>query len=237
MSNLPPRRDLQGELLHQPLQHEDAALFEELERADFDGPLWGAFKDDLVVYGWDALHGLVYRGAIAEVQTGTPHPTLPPSHLALFRGSRDLRDELIVDGLLWAIPKFREHLREGRWSPTGGASLKSYFIGTAAAGFWVFYKRWVDEEERARKRDQRLLDELLVRPLSVNPSDVADFRALIGEILKACKPRERSVVLGILQGRSYAEIATALNTSTRAVEALMYRLRGRLRPLVKEYRS
>ena len=202
----------------------------ELTAANFEGALMAGFIDDLWLYGWDVLRGLVRKGTVAHVATGLPHPTLSADDRQTLHDSAEQRDVLVVEALTWAVPKFVQLVKEGHWSPEKGASLASYFTGTCATGFWLAYARW---------RRERSLTILVMERLNALPecyaSDAArdvSNRNAIQIIMRTASPEQRAICLGILQDKTHSEIGYELGLSARAVEGRMYQLRTRAWELV-----
>jgi hypothetical protein len=213
------------------LRGSEAELLADLRSADFQGPLMQQFTDDLWLYGWDVLRGLVRKGTISQVRTGMPHRAFTAADRQTLHDSAELRDGLVMEALAWAIPKFVRLLKRGKWSPEKGASLSSYFTGTCASGFWLAYGRWHDD----RVRTLRALEGLTALPEREVPDVTlpSQQRNAIRAILKTASPEQQAICWGVLQDKTQAQIGAELGLSARAVEGRMYQLRTKAWRLVK----
>lgn len=212
----------------------DVQRVAEVAAAGFEGPLWDALIEELTKYAWPRLHGLIYKGTIGQVSTGSPHPALSPELHQLLRQSVDHRDELVVEALLRAPEKFREHLRAGRWDPEKGKSLPSYYLGSVAAAFWARYQSW-ERRLRAERKALAAIAQTLPAETDLAGPDL-DLRmsqqAALLEILTDADPWQRAIAGRILAGHTQVEIAHELGLSVGAVGVRMRGLRKSARRLV-----
>lgn len=214
------------------VRDDEAALVSDLRHAGFEGPLMEGFREDLWLYGWDVLRGLVRKGTIIQVPTGIPHGALTADDRQALHDSAELRDGLVLDALAWAVPKFVKLLQQGRWSPQLGASLATYFTGTCANGFWLAYGRW----HRERMRSLEAIAGLTRSLPDERGSDVmlpVQQREAIDAILETASPEQLAICSGVLQDKTHAEIGDEIGLSARAVEGRMYQLRTKAWRLVK----
>lgn len=112
-----------------------AEFLADLRAANFDGPMMEGFVDDLWLYGWDVLRGLVRTGAVAQVPIGIPHRPLTAGDRQTLHDSAEQREVLVLEALEWAIPKFVRLLKEDRWSPNKGRRSQRTLPGPVQPGF------------------------------------------------------------------------------------------------------
>ncbi len=205
----------------------DRELLARLQQDNFQGPVWEHFAAILVSYGYGAISKRIKSGEIfvecfKRKIKGLPSGDRPPIP------SRDIADltELTVAE---AICAFREVLRRGRWSAEGGASLTTFFLGQCFIRFPGCYRRWLRE---ARPAGWVALgsDDGTAIDLQDPRDGVLDATQLIDldRHLASLDDRTRQVIIRRVQGYSEREIGIELGITTKAVEALLYRYRGRL---------
>jgi hypothetical protein len=218
---------------HEALLNRDGAeLLAELRSANFCGPLMEVVTDELWLHGWDVLRGLVRKGTVVRVPTGVPHQALTPQDRQTLHDSSEQRELLVLDALEWAVPKFVSYLREGRWSPEKGASIKTYFIGTCVSGFWRAYRPWHDERIR-RLRAHTRLESMPLAPEETEFAEVAAQRGALRRIVREASPEQRLICFGILDDKTQSEIGDGLGLTARGVEGRLYQLRSKAWGLVK----
>lgn len=120
----------------------DQQLYEALGRVGFQGPNWDRFADTLARYGFPRVRAWVLTMRIfhESAKKGVKGPT------GAGRGGRpftdDDADQLADDTVTAAIIAFRDKvLVPGRWSPSGGASLQSFFFQQCLFAFLNVYRR------------------------------------------------------------------------------------------------
>jgi DNA-directed RNA polymerase specialized sigma24 family protein len=207
----------------------DGRLVAMLEQDGFQGPLYDRFVEELVRYGISVLRGWMHSGYIFELaaQRGfglNPHE-LDLEDLAT---DSDLREELATMTIARALPRFRQQaLVDKGWTPEGGASITTYFMGACAYDFPNEFRRHRTSEarqHRALRREKELYSPPVSR-ISVAEGVLGNLRVLdeLGEITD---PRLKAVVALTLDGYSQEEIRELVDAATvRAVEGLMYRWR------------
>ncbi len=224
---------------------EDQQLLEALKRDGFQGRLWKRFVDRLARYGFEIIRVWVLNMRIV--------PEAAKKGVKGVRGSgpdgrpftKDAADQLAADTVEAAIRAFRRKvLIPGRWSPTGGASLNSYFLGQCLFEFPNAYRRWrhanrprpeeslyvqVDDDDD----DDDSMTGVLVQPVDLSPtSDSARVVQARDEVLYALKDvvqSDRDQVIVALRAAGYTEreIADMLDMTLKAVEGALYRLHKR----------
>ncbi|SDP96853.1 DNA-directed RNA polymerase specialized sigma subunit, sigma24 family [Actinopolyspora xinjiangensis] len=115
------------------------------------------------------------------------------------------------------------------WSPQGGGSFHTYFLGQCLLRFPNEYRRWLREHRAGSAPATEALDEAVdvpdPRPLH-DPEQVVLSRSDLASALPGTAgARDRRALLLHANGHSHAAIAVELGTSPKAVEMLLYRLR------------
>ena len=59
----------------------DLALIEELRLANFSGPRYDAFINDLYRYAWPVMLAAIRTGSIVSIKTSVPHRSIPADEL------------------------------------------------------------------------------------------------------------------------------------------------------------
>ncbi|MFJ5879168.1 RNA polymerase sigma factor [Streptomyces sp. NPDC093088] len=212
---------------------DDLVLIEHLEQLGFEGPEFDAFADRLIGHGqrvvqaWISNRKIFSECARRGIRLGDP-----PSDW-----SEDERDDIVQDTILRAFNRFkRKALHARNWTPEGGASLKTYFIGTCVYAFADEYRSWLDRRNARRMEIRNLALQLggsAPVPAHHRVGAVAVDRAAARAALKALHdrdPRLAKIIALESEGYSHDEIATLLDdgTSPRAVEGALYRHRCRI---------
>jgi DNA-directed RNA polymerase specialized sigma24 family protein len=134
-----------------------------------------------------------------------------------------------------ALQFFRKHvLLAGVWSPEGGASLRTFYVGACLFAFPNVFQRWAGERRRSsptlpeQRSDEP--EQTTWSPtggnLQLDPAVTVTSALTVANELKAMPSRTRAVAERIvLDGAPYAEIAAELGITERAVEGLLYRYR------------
>ncbi|MEV4283516.1 hypothetical protein [Actinoplanes xinjiangensis] len=202
------------------------------------GPAHRQLLEDLWLYAWPVLKGFLRTTRMNQVvRRYLPYGvSIKPEDMVTLRHSEAERDSLAIDVISRALPAFEKNaIRERKWSPTGGACLRTWFIGTCALNFSRAYLRWsaqrtdrlVQMSLRGRVPDtpQDLDDPISQMP---DPADIALDRATLSALLARTQPETRYILGRITQGATYREIADELRWSVGAVTQRVYRLRMRV---------
>lgn len=216
----------------------DQDLLRRLRRSGFTGDDYEKLADDLTAYSLPVLRGWMYSGHVFAITAARNYVLKPTEHeLECLKRDPDLRGSLAGMTIARALPYFRTHaLLNGGWSVDGGASLTTYFTGACAAIFPNEFR----QQRRDRTRwsaisttdDDALLDTSVSS--SQDPAVIATGSMWVQEVLNGLKPRHRKVVQLRLYGYTEAEIAEMLDTTERAVEAVMYRFRTAIKKRMGE---
>lgn len=208
----------------------DAAVVRALAAEGFAGKNYARFEMQLAEYGMAVLPGFIKHGKIwAHCARGGVRLTPTEADLrALEADGGQGAHDLAATTVAVTVKKFRKlALVQGRWSPEGGASLTTYFMGLV---------RWVFPNELRRWRRERLSDLITFAPEELpddeydhefaDPAHGVAYRDVMRGCLARFSDKQRDVVglscLDLEQG----EIAAVLGlSSARAVEGRLHRLR------------
>lgn len=122
----------------------DADLVMRLGLTRYKGPDWEAVAERLAAYGMRVMTAWILNGAVRSKchEKGWPGPW--NEECRDFEVASDLAALTVVR----ALTKFREVLISGRWSPTGGASLATYYIGQCLLRWANVFQEWSRDERR-----------------------------------------------------------------------------------------
>jgi len=205
-------------------QAADRQLYDRLAARGFAGPEYAMFAGELAAYGIGICSAWLVTGLMFAHCARRGRPLPPPPG----RWSSEDRSELVLETVAVALKHFREYalVRSG-WTADGGASLKTYFIGSCVLSFPNVYRRWRREDERWSRVE--LDDETVAGlPCTVpDPADVAVANVELRNGLRELDPRTAAALALTAEGYSHEEIAEVLGISIRAVEGLLYRHRWR----------
>lgn len=221
-------RDRAGERLARLEGDRDLAAA--LQEAGFVGRDYGLFAGEIARYGLAVLTAWIYRGEIfAKVKAkgfGALEPE--PYHGALIEDAQSLADETVT----LALRAFRDRvLVPGKWDPSKGASLRTFFIGQCLLQFANVYRRWVREVRRSYTAAMELdAFEDIETPQDREPGHQAalkdELRRVLGRITDI-RARDAFYLQAI--GHSQAEIAARLQMTPKAVGSAMARARRQAR--------
>lgn len=200
----------------------DAELNTQLMLNGYTGPLWDRLADALAGYGIQVI------GA----WTCGRKRTIFQQCRAKGIGSLVLSDytpeegfELALETVAKAIVTFRDNvLKPGRWKPSRGATLKTFFIGQCVYQFPNIYRRWQASEDNERLVTQqvRAMDPEAFRSTS-KVDEVAHARRELAKL--AAKAPDDPAVLRFARrlGYSFEELAEISGATVRALEGRLYR--------------
>ncbi|WP_151775793.1 RNA polymerase sigma factor [Streptomyces abyssomicinicus] len=215
-------------------QHaDDLALVEYLEQSGFQGPEFDFFADQLIDHGLHVLHAWTIS---RKIFTKCAHKGIklgdPPSDW-----TEDDRCDLVQDTIFRAFKRFKEKALQARqWIPDGGASLKTYFIGSCIYAFADEYRAWLDRQNARRLELRNLAQQLgssAPTPTHQRVGAAVLDRTVARKALQALHARDPRLAMIIAletDGYSHKEIAELLadGTTPRAVEGALYRHRCRI---------
>jgi hypothetical protein len=199
----------------------DLKLRNDLALADFRGPVWDSYAWELACYGYAVMMAWLTTGEIFH-QCKAKGCSLgsPPVEWTV-----DDRAELVNETVALAVSTFKQQaLIEGRWTFDGGATLKTYFIGTCVFTFPNLYRKWSTERSAAQHLISIEYDTIDRLSPSQDPSEMAVTRLHIWEGLNNISDEKtKSVIVLQAMGYTYAEIGEILQITSRAVEGLIRR--------------
>ncbi|MGX7826101.1 hypothetical protein ACTG9Q_13520 [Actinokineospora sp. 24-640] len=199
----------------------------------------------LTSYGLPVMNALLRRGQIFQLTAARGRPVNCPDsareHLAGFAG-RDDRHELSLETVAAALKSFHKRtLVPGNWTPEGGASLNTYFVGACVLEFANIFRAWLAKEFMPRRdllgTDTPLTEFLADKPLDItahrDPADIAVDIMQFDEALNAAKdPKLRKALATlVLTGEGYTAIAEQVGMSTDALKMAISRFRKKMRAL------
>lgn len=207
----------------------DVDLLLRLQLSGYANKEWEPIATEFARYGLGVLPAWLASGKIfVEVRRTTKVQLIP--HEGGF--DRETRDDLATDIVVAALPAFLEVLKENRWDPAKGASLKTFFLGKCKWEFLNVYKKW-----------QRLHDHPSLELLADEMAGFVDAADSASPADQALLSRERQkAVLALLStdkarqafsladmGYSHEEIAEQLGVpDAKAVENVLVYQRRRV---------
>jgi DNA-directed RNA polymerase specialized sigma24 family protein len=202
----------------------DLRIVESLRRVDFN-PMsweWRTFEAALIEYGYTVLVTWGVTGALAghAARHGGVSRRRVPTDLRL---NEDDARALATEILIVAIEKFRTKSLP-RWSPAGGASLKTFFVGRCLMELADVYSAWRRREECGDGLDPAQVDEWRYGP---SVAEQAEARVLTDQLLDG-DPDLRTAFELQTAGYELEEIARRLGTTGGRLKSRMYRFRKRI---------
>ena len=184
----------------------DAQIVLQLAAQGFDpgGAAWRTLAPELLAYGYSVLKGWLIAGRAREkaARLGVRGTSRIPVGLKL---APDDAHELAIAVLEVALPRYLRTLGAGKWDPTKGSSLASYFIGGCLHDLPDVSASWGRERER---RDAEVADPIALDDgrHSPDPAGQALASVQLDEILRA--DEQIGVMLHLWGcGYSYGDIA------------------------------
>jgi DNA-directed RNA polymerase specialized sigma24 family protein len=207
----------------------DADLLLRLQLSGYADEVWDPIATEFARYGLGVLPAWLATGKMfVEVRKTTK------VRLVAHEGGFDpeTRNDLATDTVVAALPAFLEVLKQKRWDPAKGASLKTYFLGKCKWEFLNVYRKW-----------QRLHESPNLELLADEMTTFVDAGPAAGPADQALLSREQQrAVLALLttdkarrafsladMGYSHEEIAEQLGVAdAKAVENLLVYQRRRV---------
>jgi DNA-directed RNA polymerase specialized sigma24 family protein len=201
----------------------DEALIDALRQANFQGPIWERFAQELARYGlpivksWIASLKMFTKCANKDVRC--PGPPRNAQRLP-----DDDASEMANEIIARALNKFRDKiLRPGRWSPQGGASLKVMFVTQCIFQFPNVYRHWLVENKQLPLDDFEDLD--VIEAPEGDPAGLVIVRGEIAHALEHYVKDARTAQVLLLRALQYTakESAEILGTTERAIDGVLQR--------------
>jgi RNA polymerase sigma factor (sigma-70 family) len=217
----------------------DRELAEALRADGFRGRNYDFFATEIAKYGWAVIRGWIYkgqiRGEVARKGFGALEPEPRPG--AMIEDAESLADETVV----LALGAFRDKvLVPGRWDPSKGASLRTFFVGQCLLQFSNVYRRWRGEELRSYTEPQappstvEWADDFEDGPSTPLAPDAGESAQIQDELRRAFgrikDERARSAFyLSAMHGFTHGQIGEKLGMTAKAVESAIARARQQVR--------
>lgn len=201
----------------------DSDLLLRLQLSGYAPKEWEPVATEFARYGLGVLTAWIGNGRIyQEVRRVTGIPLVP--HEGGF-DPQD-RDDLATDTVVAALPAFLQVLKDKRWDPTKGASLKTFFVGQCKFQFPNVYKRWQRTHDQPTPPvvgvDLGEVHESRLRPVPAAdaPLLAADQRAEALDALTTTRARRAFMLQDM--GYTHEEIADQIGVADdKAVENLL----------------
>lgn len=217
----------------------DAALVEFLRRRGFAGSYYRTFIEELMEYGWRTLSTWSADGRIFDRAAGMGRPVPPDMVPTTWTWKYEDRTQVVTDTVIKGSVLFREHgLVRGKWTPHGGASLTTYFVGAGVLAFSSVFTRWfkihrLGQAELDRRTDES--DDILHAQRDIpdqRATDPAHTAALYDDIrrLRPLLPDEqlREALVWMALGYNQAEAAQQVGLTPKALERRLARARTKV---------
>jgi len=205
----------------------DARLLAVLRDRGFRGAATERFLNELARYGLAVIGAWLRDGVLDDKARRIGRP--PAGRVDPRTLTADDRQGIADLTVAYGIELFRREVFERqRWDPAGGASLKTFFIGSCLLKYSNAAKTWRPDRDRREVPSDALAD--VERAGAPDPADVVVARLTAQAELDAIKdPLTREIVVANSQGLTYGQIAATVGggLTERAVEMRLNRLRGR----------
>jgi len=216
----------------------DSTLMLRLSVEGYDGKTWQEVYKALIDYGFPVMRSWIVTGLVftklAEKGHGVPAPP---------RGQvpRDDAIELAYDTVADAVVNFRDKvLKAGRWDPSKGANLTTFFVGNCLLQFTNLYRDW--RKQNVQNIATLTIDNsppgtdhpALQLPAHSDPEaevvNADQSRRNTAEILQPVRSVDTKAIL-MMRAENFGidEIAETLGLPYKAVESQLYRARKKLR--------
>jgi hypothetical protein len=212
----------------------DARVVEILRADNFQGPLYRMAMSGWMDYGWRTVSKWTATNEIFvhARQAGRPVPI----RMATPDWNADDRAEICTDTVIAGHGLFLEHgLIRGKWTPAGGASLTTYFVGACIRSFSPVYQCWFRARDKVRAQldlrgdDETCTARVTPYPYACEPFSTAAVNEEIRNILlhiTDSRVREGLVLRAL--GYSQRQAAEEVGLTEKALESRISRLRARL---------
>jgi len=207
----------------------DADLVTDMAFANYEGPLWEHFSNEIAKYGYAVVASWVARKLIFERCKSKGLGGLPAIDRDFTADEvQGLTDETVVKALFHFR---RDVLIKRRWDPRKGATLRTFFIGQCLIRFPNIYRSWL----RAENREQyESTDDVVELDFHAGGLDIVERKVIAGIVASAAlasvkDPRVRKAMHMIAEGYPQADVARALGITEKAVERMLANERARLK--------
>lgn len=214
----------------------DALLLDRLIRTGLRGAEYDAFIIELTRYGLAVVTGWVLDGTAFARAAKLGRPVAAANRPTSRRSRRDdavaIADLTVTHGLMLFEKMV---LRQRRWRPERGASIKTFFIGGCLLKLSNACRMWRPDTPECEIPAGEAVPYVPGQRPHSDPQDLVILQAMIEEALGPETARVRRMLTLSAQGYTYREIAELLDDgiSERAVEGEIYRARRRARLRVR----
>ena len=207
----------------------DSDLLYRLQLSGYAPAEWRRPAEEFGRYGYNVFTGWIFNGKVwAKVREKTGWN--------LQRPSRPFTEEdvytLAGDTVVASLDSFLERvLKRNKWSPHGGASLKSYFVGQGCFQFPNALRSWRRQQERFSE-EQTVADPTtyLLGTAASAEAPLIDHQNAVEALRALSTDKAREALALQWAGYSFAEIAERLGEpDEKTVENIIGYQRRRLR--------
>ncbi|WP_434447583.1 hypothetical protein [Lentzea sp. E54] len=229
-----------GRSRHREIPGGDEALIAALADDGFAGPKYLLVALRLADRGFDEMAIRIRSGRIFRDCVEVGRPVSRSELLVRATSSWEVSRELASTTVTVALPFFwKSALVEGGWLPTGGSSVKRYFIGSCVLVFPNVYRKWCKEFWRYRREVRYGLvpEDAILRGVAWDPVEemvsVAPFRDLVADL-----PWETVHALKLIafEGLSQRDAAERCGLTVNALQKRLKCLREAWRRAERESR-
>jgi DNA-directed RNA polymerase specialized sigma24 family protein len=206
----------------------DTKAWEAVAADRFSGLRYDRLIDQLIRYALPRMEAVIGSGRIFSLCNGRNAQIRlwsPQDWTTLHRDHEEMANSAVA----MALKRFHRSAEEGHgWSPTGGATLATYFMGMCIDEFPNQFRAWLSTNRK------RALEALVREPIpsscpALDGAEVA--REEMRQLLSLLKPPQRTAIYLQAQGYNQKEIGEWMGRSVRAVEGLIRRGRRQLEDL------
>lgn len=201
----------------------DVTLCAYFREQKYQGPDWDYFVHQLLSYGLTRTRLMLASRAFVRDRPGRRY--------SMEGCSLDDLEELASDVVLAGFTLFvRKGLVGGEWSPTGGASLATYFDGACRLVFKDQYEKWARRRLDSKVELHDQMDSLLL------PSGRdEDGSGLLDRLTLVLDEDEVLIFLLTSEGYSQSEIGKRFGISEKAIGGRVYRARQKIAPYLPQH--
>jgi DNA-directed RNA polymerase specialized sigma24 family protein len=214
----------------------DRRIVEILRQDGFTGPRFTRACQGWMDYSWRTMIKWMRTGDIFERSARAGRPV--PPHRRTTHWTAEDRHEIATGAVIDGRELFTEYgLVRGRWSPHGGASLTTYFVGATVRSFRPVYNRWYDDRanrhtelnrQPGREGQEGVLAQIPFQP-GADPGSAAILHDEVLHLLEQISdPQLREALCLRAVGYTQREAAQHVGLTEKALERKASRARARL---------
>ncbi|MEU7935233.1 hypothetical protein [Micromonospora echinofusca] len=237
LESSPDRRRAESRLADQRLVEQ--VRFEMTLEREWGGIAHRQLFNDLWLYALPVVKAFLKRNKMRQVlQRYAPERAvlMRPEDMVVLANSDEARTELALDIIAAAVENFRHRaIGQRKWKASmGGASLRTYFIGTCAFAFPRAYRKWsmarAGELERLAIQHEIDFEEIggiIARDLA-DPAAIAGIRVDLQKIIDLATPTTKLILGMLVHDMTQVQIAAELGLTVRAVNRRLAHFRQRV---------